>query len=428
VTRPPAPPFDPTAIAWLVGLTAGSFVLAIVWTGIAGDLAEPRTAGTDSYSTSALGHRAFAELLQRSGLRVERRRTHYTSSLTDTSALILAEPPELAEVSVEGKSLRHLYAAASRHGTPVVVVLPKRSGQMDPSHPRWVAATDLLGLPVVTAQAKWLGVRDPVIVRRNRSTWACSTAWGERLIVSAPSLQLLAPSPDLVPIVSCDGLLLVARHAPVAGTQARSPGPLPPKFYVVSDPDLINTFGLGRLDNADVVRGLLVYQLRARTAVFDETLHFPAVATGLLTELFRFPLVFAVAQAALLLGFVLWASVARFGKAREAAARDASQRALVDSIAGLLAGTGRPADTLEAYLGQVLRDTGTRYGLPATLPRSQLTVRLAGLARSRRVRGDIEQLSTASDRLQVEAGRRSQAVVRTARDIHHWYEDMNHDG
>jgi len=407
----------------MVGLTLGSLVFAFLWSGLAGDLNEPHTAGNDSFSSSALGHRAFAELLSRSGITVKRRRSHRIGALGDSTALVLAEPKREREGGLDAEEFRALTMAAVDRHFPIVIVLPKRVGGEDENHPGWIGAAEVMHPDSVLAlMRRFMPLRDLTIKRRGQYSGACSTSWGERLAVSLSPAQFITGR--LTPVVTCDAGVLVGRMRFSTTDGDSTSGS---EIYLVSDPDLVNTVGLGSAENAGVVSGLLLSRLHARTVWFDETLHHPVLSMSLATEMLRYPLVLALVQSLLLLGFIIAASVTRFGKARETRPPDESKRALVNSIAGLLSATGRPAETLGAYLSQSLRDTAERYGLPADLRLEEAATRLAKIARSRGVHRDISHLSYLVDGLKQSSERQSQAVLRVAQEIHRWHGDMNHD-
>lgn len=414
-------PFTRTGLAWAVGLAAGSLVLAFLFQGLAGDLDEPASAGPDSYSYSALGHRGLVEFLGRSGIQVLRRRTPHAPAVDRSTAVLEVEPPPFPEASDDNASPRRI-----RGGAAFVLVLPKRVGAPSFRHPGWVGQTAPLAPDIVAEVAASSGAGRLRIARDTVASTACTTAWGERLTLWRDSPQWLAPAPGLRPVIARDSLMLVAELTGGPGgadTATASAAAGNTRFLVVADPDLINNAGLGRDDNARAVAGLF-RALGVKRVVFDETLHHPPLRTGLVRELFRFPLVLALVQSVLLLGFLLWGRVPRFGKPAPPRADGAGRHALVDSIAHLLAATGRPAETLQTYFEQMVRSAGDRQGLPAGLTEGTLVERLSEIGHRRGIQPDIGRVSKVVMGLQLERGRRADRAVRIARRVHRWHKEM----
>jgi hypothetical protein len=401
--------FAPKTVAWVVAVAVGSFVLAIVLSAFADDLGVPHSAGRDSFSYSAIGHRGFVELVSRSGIEVVLRRTERPAKLGPQTPLVLAEPRVEWRPDEEAGSdrLLRLQEMAWSQGAQLVVVLPKWEGVPDINRPRWLSEVALMRLERVEAVVEAL---DPVLADDfamvRRGEWAgveCETTWGDPVEIGLTLPQWIRPTDGVEPVVTCDGLLLVARM----------PGS---ELLIVSDPDVLNNHGLGEAENARMMHGLLAEELEASAIVVDETIHGFVRSSGLLAEMFRFPLVLATAHGALLLGVVVWSGAGRFGKPRSIAPPlDSGKRVLIENTAELVAVGGHTAGVLPRYYRQTLRAVAAHYFLPANVPEKELAVRLEEISASRGIRIDLDAL-----RRSAESVTGTEAALKIAQRLHRW--------
>jgi len=392
--------FSRRALGWIVGGTVASF-LAFVLLGVYGkDLERRPTPEANTFSYSALGHHGLASFLVSMGLGVLPRQAP-AGGVGPGRPLILAEPD-----ARDPERLKALREEARDRNAPLVLVLPKWSpGPARKDRPDWLDRVSLISSTEVERV-----VRELDRALRCTATWRSSTV-GIRIDV-AP--QLLAPSPELDPVVSCSGGYLIARRAGAAG----------PATYLISDPDLLNNQGLGQEGNAEAVYQFLVHDLAATSVVFDETIHGFNRVPGLLAEALRFPMVLAVLQSVLLLGVVLWAGMGRFGKPLPAAAGiGAGKEVLIDNTAKLLANGGHAADSLLLYFRQTTRAVAAHYFLPADLPESERLARLQRLTDGHGQGLNLAALERGIQRLP--AGRRGEEQApRIAGRLHEWREEM----
>ncbi len=419
--------FAPRAPLWLAAVVAGSLLFALLLSA-GGGLPGRAVAAPSTFSWSALGHRALAELLRASGLGVAARQSRDGRGLGPDRPLVLAEPdparlgdgpaPALAgypsspsspsspsappappapfDGAGRSDSLRELVQEAQARDASLVVVLPKWQGRPLPGHPGWVGPLALR--PPGEAQrvlqalalAPW---PDVAVVRRAHP--ACRDAERDTPVeVALAPAQLLVPGagvPDgaLEPIVRCGDGLLIAR-----GSNAHH------ETVVIADPDLLNNQGLGRAGHAALIHDLLAHRLRARGVVFDETLHGFRRGPGLLDLALAPPLLPATLATLLLLALAVWSGAARFGKPLPAAAGAATgKEVLIANTADLLTAGGHAADSLARYYQMTLRAVAAASFLPPDLPEADLLVRLEELGAARGV------------------GRRLAALARGVRDV-----------
>jgi hypothetical protein len=413
--------FSRKALGWIVGLSAGSFLLAILLTVFAEDLGEPFSARNDSFSTSAVGHRGVVEFLRKSGLPVLVRRTGRPGPLGPASPLVIAEPEVANGLEDEEPSqLVPVLNLAAEKKARVLLVLPKWWATPDEARPRWAAAVAARPASETSRILHALGKETSSGVRLTEGPadfdGTCETGWGEPVRVSLHGARLLEPDKSLVAVVICGGKLLVALSA------STKPGLT---LYVLSDPDLLNNQGLGRAEHARLVHDLFVKGLGARSVVWDETAHGFERAEGFFRELFRFPLVLLTAQGAAVLGWTLWAGMGRFGKpAASRAPLESGKRVLIDSVAKLMSVAGRIELALPRYVEQTIQSVAARYSLPPALPEREVLSRLRSIAAKRGV--DFDLAAAQSKAWALEAGR-TQEAMSLALHLHHYRELMTHD-
>ncbi len=318
--------FSRRTVGWLAGLGVASFILALVLTAF-GDVGRP-TPGANSFSRSALGHRAMVELLQSLGLGVVSRRSPSTGAPGPGRPLIAAEP-DLKVLAATGDRMAELRREALIWNAALVVVLPKWKGEPDPSNPAWIRSANLMPTAEIAAVDRQVGLE-----RRETPgavSLRCAVHWPSNrkpyFQVELRSAQLIRGSQELKPEVTCGEHWLVASYTSGDGAEV----------FLVSDPDLFNNQGLGLGQNAALFHELLTVRLGASGAVFDETIHGFRRNPGLLAEAFRFPLLPATLQAVVFVGILLWAGMGRFGKPLPPPAAPLhGQEALIESTARLL--------------------------------------------------------------------------------------------
>jgi hypothetical protein len=404
--------FSRRALGWIVGGTVASF-LAFVLLGVYGkDLERRPTPEANTFSYSALGHHGLASFLVSMGLGVLPRQAP-AGGVGPGHPLILAEPD-----SRDPERLKALREEARDRDARLVLVLPKWSpGPARKDRPDWLERVSLMPGAEVERVVRELGDEGlrKVAVERPGGILRCTAAWGSSAVGMRIDVepQLLAPSPELDPVVSCSGGYLIARRAGAAA----------PATYLISDPDLLNNQGLDRDGNAEAVYRFLTHDLAATSVVFDETIHGFDRVPGLLAEALRFPMVLGVLQSVLLLGVVLWAGMGRFGKPLPAAAGiGAGKEVLIDNTAKLLANGGH-ADSLLLYFRQTTRAVAAHYFLPPDLPESERLARLQRLTDGHRQGLDLAALEGAIQRLP--AGRRGEEQApRIAGRLHEWRGQM----
>jgi hypothetical protein len=407
-------------LAWLIGLSVGSFVLAIVLTAFADDLGQPLSAGANTFSNSVIGHSAVIVFLERAGIEVRVRRMERLDNIDPNVPVLAAEPRvALGAMDTTAPDFDRLFDAVRAREAPLVVVLPKWEGLPSPRNPRWLSQAAPLSPLQVDAVQDHVAVRLGVELERQQlsrdEAIDCVTAWDRSYSVALRRATLLRASDGLEPVVFCEDGWLVARHVDENDLET----------WVVSDPDLINNHGLGRGDNAMLMHDLIVHGMESDAIVVDETIHGFTRNTGLLAEMFSFPLILAVVHGTLLLGLVLWSGTGRLGRPRDPEPPLGSgKRVLIDNTAKLLGVVGQTAETLPRYFKQTVREVGRHYFLPADIREDRLLARLGEIGKARKVGLDLSEARREVGRLARSGNKQTDKALALAIRLHYWRRGM----
>lgn len=367
---------------------------------------EITSASADSFSRSALGYRALAELLEHQvPVVVSRKQSELKAS--PTTPLLLLEPRSDAEAL---EKLAQMIQFARQRDIPTVVVLPKWRGFRSQSHRGWISSA------VLRPEAEPLAVLNSVLT-------ATDGPKADLIRVTEPfsegGARLLTPQ-----LIRADGLENLVGHQGLA-LIARLPNS---RIYLISDPDLLNTAGLASGDNALVAFELLVGQLTPKAFVIDEVLHGYKRAESIWHALLEFPLICVTLHLATLLLLGLWTTTARFGRPLEPPSRlPPGKLTLVENTARLLALAERDKYAVERYLRLTVRRASRRAALPQATS-GQPVEHLAELGRRRGLaedprRKNLDELAQDITRLPA-ADASPRRVLELSRALHQWKKSL----
>lgn len=374
--------------------------------GVYGDvLSEPQTAAADAWSPSALGHRAYLDLLRGLGRPVIVSR-HATEEKAADGAVVALLEPELEEDD-DGPRRAQL-GAIDEASTRLLVALPKRRGAPHALRRRWVGPTVHRPPADAARVLDALGI-DAEVVRPAGPL----TGWRGELPAPTLAEPQLLRSEALHPLLACDQGILVGA---IEGDGYTT--------LVLADPDVLATHGLGAGLNAAVAVGL-VDRLGppGEPLVVDETLHGHALRPSLARELLRFPLALATAHAALVAALLAWIALVRFGRPTPPAPALAMGKGpLVDHTAELLRHGGHVSDAAAAYLRAARDEVVARLRPPGDTedPRAWLARHAAARGKARALRLLEERVA----RLDDDRRGAAQEALRAAAAIHRWREEM----
>ena len=390
-------PFSTRTAAILIAVAAFSFGAIMVLAGWAPELRDRNAAGDHPFSTSAIGYNGFVQFLEAQNYPVEISRFASKLENTDYGVMVVTLSPWGM-----GKALEDY--------TPVpttLIVLPKWTGMPDWQNPKRQKDTDLTDTEVIDELFSQLGVNAKI--ERIDVPDSVDTPFGPMQLKPDLKMQVIR-SDALEPIVDTgDGFLL-----------ASLPGQ---DIYFLSDPDMINTFGLANRENARFAVQMIDFMRYSddEPVIFDATLHGFARSENLLQMMFDVPFVGATLIAfasALLLG---WAATIRFGPpARETRAIALGKQALTDNTAGLVAMARRETRMAPGYLTLIRRRLAREIGAPRSLTETQLSELFDRLG--------PEEISGKTFS-QIELGLRTPAASREdlmnkARDLWRWRRDI----
>jgi hypothetical protein len=372
-------PFSRTTLIVVISVAAVSLAVAVALTIIGDDLGDKASAGVDGYSVSAIGDKA------RHGL------------------LIVAEPTVTDDASRD--RLEKLVASAPN----TLVVLPKWYGSAERGK-RWIEDASLLPIDEVKPVIDALGFDHTATIVRP----SASVAW----VVDPGATRPVIREPQLITVEGLPAMVTDRAGNQLLGQVERESGGA---LTVLTDPDVLNNFGLRTAENARFTVNLIDKLRHDGPVVIDETMHGYAQQPSLLRTLFRFPLVLATLQVLVCALLIVWAAMVRFGPRRSAPPPIAPGKDfLIRNTAALLHYGGHHAHALKRY--QQLTVAAVRNALHApSLAPSAMT---AWLERVRVIRGG--QISLVELERAVETADTPARVVELADRVFRWRMEMTH--
>ncbi len=367
-----------------------------------------RTSGTNAYSYSAIGHRGIVEALRRLDFRVLVSRNNSDRKAGPNDVLVIAEPPSRADEEL----LETLLDAPAT----ILFVLPKWHGPADRRKPRWKEAVRLINVPGVE---RTLGaVLDDAKVIRTTAVVDWKTSRSSQFDVT-PTLHpaQLIRADGLVPVVAAEQGILVGR----VDDDERD-------ILVLSDPDVLANHGLAQGDNGVFAVRLIDYAMFDEGAVIiDETIHGFGRAPNIWRSMLEFPFVIATIQMVATIIILLWASAGRFGNPLPTARPiEPGKSALIANTASLLCHGGHGPELLRRYQRAIVHDVARRLHLPTDIGEAAVVKRLDRLAAARGRQMRIANLSRDADLLEQSATAADGRLVRQARRLHRWKQEMIH--
>lgn len=384
-------PFSPRALFVLIGVGALAFA-AMAYLMISAD---DRAAGVGEIapsadSRSAIGYRAFVQLMQRLDVPV----ASGSPARTQQASLQIVLEPRLQDLKAQ---------LAARGQT--LVVLPKWHGHARP-YGDHLASVSLVDLAAVRALAR-LVADDAEIVRP-----PSAGPWHDEVFHGQPTLghPQLVRSRKLCPLVSDGEDMLIARVC------------RQPSIFVLADPDLIANHGLWRGDNAVLAMGAIGLMRNGSGPVVTPGEPARGIVQGkpsVFRLAFEPPFVLITLTGLVAVAIAMWLAAMRFGPAAaEAPDRPPGVQTLIEVGARLLG--GRAGDRLlRRYAELVVLDLGRRLHAPRALTGTAETG--AWLDASRQ--GESSELKYAVLAGRIESATPAEVVARAA-ELHRWREEL----
>lgn len=433
--------FSPVVVLWMVLVGVVAFSALLVLQAYAPDLRSSQDGQAHALSKSAVGYAGLVSLERALGrpVLISRGPIHANGAapgvLVLTPAPVLAKADELQKLAFQDR--------------PVLMVLPKWVVFPDNRHRGWVRKLDALPDTNVLAPArveipkedagKYTASGDAVNpdVDKTDPANAPAPAPGPLSLArdkGAAPLVLRGGQPgslldadvatgpvDQLQTVSGDGWIPVVTDARGRGIVVkRRDWPL----YVLSDPDLLNTQGIRRLDTArgavailDALRG------GAGPVVFDVTLNGFSRPRSPLKLAFEPPflaLTLCAMAAAALMG---WHAAMRFGPAlRPARAFALGKRALADNSAALIKLARREPAMAPRYAAVERSAAARLVGAPKDLEPEALDAFLDRLSATREAEDRFTDLAERAARV-----KDNSALMEIARRLHRWRLEMTRE-
>jgi hypothetical protein len=397
-------PFSRTAVWVIVPVVAVSLVVAVVLSVVGDELVSHPSAGADAYSRSAIGHRGLVELLRALDLPVDVSRVDSARKAKD-GVLVVDEPTVAQDGGRAARRLRTLIAAAPR----TLVVLPKWYGLASQGD-AWIE--DARPLPAEEVDEIFTALDLHVELHRAAGPRTWDTDDFSEAPPALDDAQTIAGD-GLTPVIASGDDALLARTE-IDGHEV----------WILSDPDLLDNFGLRRGGNARLAVAILERVRGGGPIIFDETTHGYAETPSLWRALFRFPLVMATAQFLVCALLVAWAAMVRFGPRRAAPPPIAPGKDfLIRNTAALLRYGGHHAHALRRYLASSVLHVKHALHAPELGPDASI----AWLERVRVARGGQTSLRELDAEIAALPRRpQPQRIVALADRVHRWRMEMTH--
>lgn len=390
-------PFNPRTIGIILAIAIISLGAVLVLAGWAPDLKSKNKSGPHPYSTAATGYAGFVRLLDDQGhvVEISRRRPSLVEYRDNFTIYTLPErPQDWDEMFPTERS-------------PALIVLPKWFGMRDPVRRKRQIDLSLVDDSNPKALLSDM-VKGSKLVRQSPKT-RFQTPFGSMNLKLEEKAQLIE-SDTLIPIVSQGDKILIGQ---IENTEV----------FILSDPDLLNTFGLSHKENARLASQLVDYikYYPEQTISFDATAHGFARSENLLKMMFDIPFIGATLTALAAILLLGWGALTRFGPPKRTFRAIAlGKQALIDNSSNLIDVTGRYHILAPRYLTLAKRRAAKEMGVPRTLTDAQLTElfdRLGPETESGKLFSEME-ATLLQQRLTFETLR------TTARDLHRWRDQI----
>ncbi|MFD2205294.1 hypothetical protein [Kiloniella antarctica] len=410
--------FSKRTLFWLILIGILSFAGAFIASVYQDKLIQLSSYGANSYSESAIGHKAFTKLLKQLDFRV--RISQQTRSGFNFSDVKLVIEPE-SETGLSD-------ALSGFSGVGSLIVLPKWRAQQDPEIRKWVKLVELRDPSQVENVIDYIStdielVRSGLDVQAENFTWDTETfTLNEQITLLGP--QLIAGDSDLIrPLVYNDNGVLLA--------EVIKPGFLYDidRTWILSDPDVLSNHGLDNGGNAAFMISVLdaLTLNKVGGVIVDETSHGFASEPSLWRKMLEFP--FAVVTLIALCSVLLlaWSSMSRFGAPEKTdKAYQAGKEFLIGNTAELLAFGGHGALMLRHYVDRSLHSVATNLHAPKELEGPALLVWLDRVGHARGLSFKGSDVIKKAEQHYTSNSFNVLAAIKSAQDIHRWKQEMLH--
>ena len=279
---------------------AGAFIASIYQD----KLIQLSSYGANSYSESAIGHKAFTKLLKQLDFRVRISRQS-RSGFNFSDVKLVIEP-----VSEKGLS----DALSGFSGVGSLIVLPKWNAVQNNDIRKWVKLVELKTSSEVENVIDYVS-SDISLVRSGIDTQAENFAWDTDFLSldQQPSLlapQLISGDSDLIrPLVYNENGVLLAEVVKSGFLYDID------RTWILSDPDILSNHGLDNGGNAEFIVSVLnaLTLNKVGGVIVDETSHGYASEPSLWHKMLEFPFAVVTLLAVCSVLLLVCSSMSRFG-------------------------------------------------------------------------------------------------------------------
>lgn len=390
-------------LIFLIGGLAFAAMLALLVANSGREQGHPT--GPNAFSRSAIGHMAFAELIDRAGIPMAINQGALATRVQSDTLVIVAEPsgPESAETI--DQDLARAGAA--------LLVLPKWRGVAAASPAEWIDQARPVPLSRVREILDVFTTGAKIHRAERTEPWSIN-AFDVDPAVDAPQL---IQSTRLRPLVgNADGLLL----AEVYFHDFR--------LWILSDPDVIANHGIGHGDNAAFALGV-VEALRPEggPVLIDETLHGFRRTESLWRTILAPPFLPTVIQAALATALLAWAAAVRFGRPEPLPPSLTPGTTTLVTIGARLLRDQRDGQFLiRSYAASAAADVVKRLRLKRPASDPELAVWLDRIGRNRGTKYSYSDLMRQAAALRGNDSNWAAETVRVARRLDRWKRDLTY--
>lgn len=404
----PDQPFSTRTIAWLVGIGLFAFVGMAMTSTLTGDGRYASTSGTNSFSSSAIGHKALVETLQQSGRRIVISQSQSADKAASADLMMVIEP------STDFSLIRE---ADDRYWTQdTFLVLQKRYGFQDFTNSDWIMTEGILPAKGVLRPLKILDNDAELVLPEDEQTPSLQST------MSMPDpviedLQLIKSS-KISPIIwTDDGILFGSLH----GDDGRT-------FYILSDPDVLSNFGLAVPENAAFTGALMDFLVPVGlAAIVDETSHGFSLDKGLGSQILARPFIYPALAFVLLIAALLAFSARRFGPAlRGEKGVEPGLSGFVSLTANLFQIGGYEGEATRQYVDRVIAHVAAGLHAPPHLKDRALADWLDDIAARRGLPGGLrcKRFMQAAERMETDHFVFGETREQLARSVYDWKQEM----
>ncbi|UTW56330.1 DUF4350 domain-containing protein [Kordiimonas sp. SCSIO 12610] len=313
--------FKSKTLFWLIALGLAATIGMAVTSVLLDDAKYSVTSGTNSFSKSAIGHGAIADLLEKNGFEILKSQANTDSKLLGSkTSLFLLEPQAIKSIEDHINTLTYY--------SPTLLVLPKRRGVPNPGKPGWILTSNLLNLKTPEKIANYV-TSETEIIRPDENIANWQNTYD---LPGAPKINdiQLIKNDKLDPVIWNEHGILLGKYT----AEDKDYGDWP--IWILSDPDLLQNHGLGDGWNLDFTLQMVSdVTASADTIVIDEIIHGFTMDPSLARAMFSQPFIYATIASLLAVLVFMFATTRRFGAALR------QEKSIRDSKAIFLNNTAR---------------------------------------------------------------------------------------